>query len=262
MDAVRAQIAENDKAAAAEKVRKQKLVEESKKIARQQLAVDAAVQASALITTGANVFAAESLKCIVGVVGAIGFIASVIAAFISFKARANAINAGGGNQQFREGGSTDGMIDGPRHGSQYGESGIAMYDRKTGKEVGEMEGGEYIVNREVSLKHRDIVEAMNRNDITTVYDLARQEIMGTNTVRLSSERVKEVVETKTAYENHTTTFAVVENDKLRKDVQELTRVVKAFKTEQGKPKEQVVPIEGGYMVVKPNGDRETVRRKR
>lgn len=262
VDAVRAQIAENDKAAAAEKVRKQKLVEESKKIARQQLAVDAAVQASALITTGANVFAAESLKGIVGVVGAIGFIASVIAAFISFKARANAINAGGGNQQFREGGSTDGMIEGSRHGSKYGESGIAMYDRKTGKEVGEMEGGEYIVNREVSLKHRDIVEAMNRNDITTVYDLARQEIMGTNTVRLSSERVKEVVETKTTYENHTTTFAVVENDKLRKDVQELTRVVKAFKTEQGKPKEQVVPIDGGYMVIKPNGDRETVRRKR
>ena len=125
-----------------------------------------------------------------------------------------------------------------------------------------MEGGEYIVNREVSLKHRDIVEAMNRNDITTVYDLARQEIMGTNTVRLSSERVKEVVETKTTYENHTATFAVVENDKLRKDVQELTRVVKAFKTEQGKPKEQVIPIEGGYMVIKPNGDRETVRRKR
>ena len=261
IDNVRAQIAENDKAAAAEKARKAKLIEDQKKLARQQLAIDAAQQASALITTGANLLANESLKGIVGVVAAIGFVASVFAAFASIKARAAAINSGG-QQQFRDGGSSEGLIEGSRHGSRYGESGIAMYDRKTGKEVGEMEGGEYIVNREVSLKHRDIVEAMNRNDITTVYDLARQEIIGTNTVRLSSERVKEVVETKTTYENHTTTFAVVENDKLRKDVQELTRVVKAFKTEQGKPKEQVVPIEGGYMVIKPNGDRETVRRKR
>lgn len=263
VDAVRAQIAENDKAAAAEKKRKAQLVEESKKIARQQLAVDAAVQASALITTGANVFAAESLKGIVGVVGAIGFIASVIAAFVLFKARAAAINSGGGQQQFREGGSTDGMIEGPRHGARYGDSGIAMIDRNSGKEVGEMEGGEYIVNRNTSLKYRDIVEAMNGNDIATVYELAKREITGTNTVRLSSERVKEVVETKATYENQVNTVTIVENERLRKDVQELTKEVRAFRKEQGVPEDKYVPLgPDGYRVFRANGNVETVKPKR
>lgn len=49
--------------------------------------------------------------------------------------------------QFAAGGylRNGGVPDGSRHGSQYGQSGIALVDRATGEEKGEMEGGEPIM---------------------------------------------------------------------------------------------------------------------
>jgi len=38
-----------------------------------------------------------------------------------------------------------GIAEGSRHGSKYGEAGIVMYDRMTGSEVGEIEGGEPVM---------------------------------------------------------------------------------------------------------------------
>lgn len=38
-----------------------------------------------------------------------------------------------------------GIAEGSSHGSKYGEAGIAMYDRRTGAEVGEIEGGEPVM---------------------------------------------------------------------------------------------------------------------
>ncbi|WP_165933464.1 phage tail tape measure protein [Arundinibacter roseus] len=48
---------------------------------------------------------------------------------------------------FAQGGKIQnaGVPDGPRHGSSYGRSGIALVDRETGEEKGEMEGGEPIM---------------------------------------------------------------------------------------------------------------------
>jgi hypothetical protein len=48
---------------------------------------------------------------------------------------------------FAQGGKlrNGGVPDGPRHGSEYGKSGIALVDRETGEEKGEMEGGEPIM---------------------------------------------------------------------------------------------------------------------
>ncbi|MPR36548.1 hypothetical protein [Salmonirosea aquatica] len=52
---------------------------------------------------------------------------------------------------------------GGRHGSQYGQGGIQLIDRASGREVGEMEGDEAIVSREQTEANWPIIERMFRN---------------------------------------------------------------------------------------------------
>jgi hypothetical protein len=63
-----------------------------------------------------------------------------------------------------------GIAEGSSHGSKYGEAGIAMYDRKTGAEVGEIEGGEPVMvlsrktyRNNASLINRLLDSSLNRN---------------------------------------------------------------------------------------------------
>ncbi|MPR36911.1 phage tail tape measure protein [Salmonirosea aquatica] len=74
-----------------------------------------------------------------GLVGVAAAAASTIAQIAIIKAQAPPTFARGG--YLRNGG----VPDGPRHGSQYGQSGIALTRRDTGEEVGEMEGGEPVM---------------------------------------------------------------------------------------------------------------------
>lgn len=77
-------------------------------------------------------------------------------------------------QQFeaRRGGvfSNAGVAEGSRHGSKYGEAGIAMYDRMTGQEVGEIEGGEpvMVLSRNTYSNNKPVIDrlldsSLNRN---------------------------------------------------------------------------------------------------
>lgn len=68
-------------------------------------------------------------------------------------------------QSFAVGGSAPrigigGLPEGSRHGSQYGESGIALINRKTGREEGEMEGGEAIISRDQTEANLPLIELM------------------------------------------------------------------------------------------------------
>jgi hypothetical protein len=63
-----------------------------------------------------------------------------------------------------------GIAEGSSHGSKYGEAGIAMYDRKTGAEVGEIEGGEpvMVLSRKTYRNNAPIINrlldsSLNRN---------------------------------------------------------------------------------------------------
>ncbi len=66
--------------------------------------------------------------------------------------------------------SNAGILRGGRHGSQYGKGGIAMYDRATGEEIGEAEGGEafMILSRETTKNNLGLIRrlmhsSLNRN---------------------------------------------------------------------------------------------------
>jgi hypothetical protein len=63
-----------------------------------------------------------------------------------------------------------GIAEGSSHGSKYGEAGIAMYDRRTGAEVGEIEGGEpvMVLSRKTYRNNAPIINrlldsSLNRN---------------------------------------------------------------------------------------------------
>ncbi|GAB3790178.1 hypothetical protein GCM10028818_59920 [Spirosoma horti] len=62
--------------------------------------------------------------------------------------------------QFRHGGF---VAQGGRHGSEYGRGGIALIDRQTGRETGEMEGDEAIISREQTAANRPLIEQMFSN---------------------------------------------------------------------------------------------------
>lgn len=55
-----------------------------------------------------------------------------------------------------------GVAQGSRHGASYGQSGIAMYDRMTGAEVGEIEGGEpvMVLSRNTYKNNRPVIDRL------------------------------------------------------------------------------------------------------
>jgi hypothetical protein len=63
------------------------------------------------------------------------------------------------NPSFGKGG-IGGIPDGPSHGSSYGKGGIKLIRRDTGREVGEMQGGEPIISRGVYRANKSIVDAL------------------------------------------------------------------------------------------------------
>jgi len=56
-----------------------------------------------------------------------------------------------------------GIPQGSRHGRRYGESGLAIIDRKTGREHGEMEGGEAIISRDQTEANMPLIQMMFKN---------------------------------------------------------------------------------------------------
>jgi len=62
--------------------------------------------------------------------------------------------------QFAHGGF---IPDGGRHGSTYGAGGLAIIDRATGRERGEMEGGEAIISREQTRANMPLIQRMFAN---------------------------------------------------------------------------------------------------
>lgn len=137
-----------------------KALEEQRAAARAQLAVDAAQQASNIALSATNLFKTWStLPFGVGLLAAAAQIATVIALISSVRARARALSQ---PLQFRTGGEV-GMKDGVLVGPSHERGGIPI----------EAEGGEFttsdgkrlsIVNKRMTDKHFDLLQAINKDD--------------------------------------------------------------------------------------------------
>lgn len=126
-----------------------KRLELQRKAARQQLLVDSAQQISSLATGAANVLKAESNKGLLGVLFAIGAIATLFAVFA--KAKATAAKASE-IPKFRKGTK----LQGPPH--EHG--GLAISD-SAGRTVGEAEGGEWLIGSQPSREHDTFLKRLN-----------------------------------------------------------------------------------------------------
>lgn len=69
-------------------------------------------------------------------------------------------------------GGIGGLPQGPTHGAKYGDAGLAIVNRKSGKEEGEMEGGEAIISRDQTEANLPLIQQMwakaRRKDKTPV----------------------------------------------------------------------------------------------
>ncbi|PRY47111.1 hypothetical protein CLV58_101177 [Spirosoma oryzae] len=135
--------AENQKARAAEAAAKLKAWQAQKK----------ADMATALITG-----ALATLKALASTIWPVNLVFAAMSAVMT--GIQVAMIARQPTPQFEKGGF---IARGGRHGSSYGESGIALIDRQSGREVGEMEGDEAIISREQTEANRPLIEQMFRN---------------------------------------------------------------------------------------------------
>lgn len=183
-DAIRAQI-EQTKAAEREALEeKKRQILEQRKLARQQVLLDAAGQASAISLSVANLIKTWStIPFGIGLISAFAQAASIYAFMAQTRLRLQQASQG---PQFRHGGRLkDSMLIGPSHEG----GGIALLDRRTGHYYGEAEGGEGIVRRSSMAKRGDMVDAINKDDFARIQRHARQELERTGHMVLSRNQL-------------------------------------------------------------------------
>ena len=170
---------------ALKKEERKRAIEEERKLKKQQLAIDTAMQTSKLVLAGVELFESQANKGIVGVVIAAALIASMFALVQSTRAKAKALEA---ETALAKGGYGDntGIIEGKRH-SQGGEK---FLDHVT------VEGGERwaVFNRNATQKFGDklpeFVKAINKGEFPSFElnpKINRQMIVKVNTNNLHNE---------------------------------------------------------------------------
>lgn len=213
VDLIRQQIEEEEKAAEADKARRRSLLEDQRKIARQQLAVDAVVQASQLATAAAKVFGTESIKGIPGIIAAIGVIASMVSAFLTLKARANAI-AQQGAQQFAEG---------------------TPYVRRKGAPRGVdtipamLTEGEAIIPVKANKRFAPLVSAIVENDIAKARRAALEHLLDGTGVSLSTDAVQQFVEQRQSYLAQTTVNNNMRTERIEKGLRDVRSEIRGLR---------------------------------
>jgi tape measure domain-containing protein len=142
------------------KAAQQIAIRQQQQAAKQQLAVDAALQVSSIVTATANILAQGAKFFPFGLIAAAAGIASVLATMAGIRARARAIGAG----QFRHGGEgtvdENGVVRGPSH-----EGGGVRIAEVEGDEFFASDGKKFaVVNKKMTTKHFELLRAVNKDD--------------------------------------------------------------------------------------------------
>jgi len=228
---------------------KKKALEESKRLAKQQIAIDAASQIASLITSGANLIKTwSSLPYGVGIALAFAQIAAMVAAFASVKARINAVNRQ--TATFRKGGRLGGLLEGGSHE----QGGIAMIDRRTGQEVGEAEGREFIVSTKAYAKRRRMVEAINDDDTATLAQEAVNELLRSAGIRVKRPEVERLQRMRAAVASSAHGASMSGRDELLEEVRGMREELAAFR-QQERDRERVSTASGRITTATPGHKR-------
>lgn len=147
---------------------RKKALEEQRKLQRQQILLDSITQAGSLVTASANIFKALSPLGPAGVVASVAVIGAMFAAFLASKAQAAQATQQGA---FLEEGGT---LPGPSHK----QGGVKLIDSRTGEELGEAEGGEFLNSKKATGKFKSVLEALNKNRPGKALELLREKMAG------------------------------------------------------------------------------------
>jgi hypothetical protein len=171
----RAELEEAKKAEAA-------ALEEKKKAAKAQAAVDTVNQVGALISSSANIMKGFSAIPIVGVPLGIAAVAAMFAAFIAMKAKASAASkyATGGIA-----GEAPGFISKGRSHS----SGGNKYRSIDGNNILEIEAGEGIINKRSTSKHAALLDAINQDNESAIFSQVLGQMLAVRGIRFADASV-------------------------------------------------------------------------
>jgi hypothetical protein len=160
----------------------EELLKRQTALKKAQIIIDTATQASNLITASTEIFSALAGIPFVGVPLAIATIAVMLGAFAAAKVSAfKAVDDAASSTSFGDGG----MIDGPSHEND----GVRYKAMDGSNRIVEVEGGEYVVNKESTRKYRNIIEAINQDNLnaTDFLTLAIEELLSGTGAHLMTE---------------------------------------------------------------------------
>lgn len=214
-DAIRGQIEETKRVEAEAQADKVRLLAEEKRLAAQRIKIDSAVQASAILTANAHLFAKGALTWPVGIAAAIAAGAALLATFLSMKAQLRASTA-----------------DAPAlfRGTTYVKRGNNPAGRDTIPAY--LNEGEAVVPTAHAAKRRLMVEGLVENDRAKLQRAAIAELMGSAGITMAPERVREIVSSKEKVIERRDAGNAEEMEALRKEVRGLREDLLGFKEQE------------------------------
>mgnify|MGYP000999299353 CR=1 FL=1 len=213
-----------------------------KKAVRQQLLIDSAQQVSSLATGAANVLKAESNKGLLGVLFAIGAIATLFSVFA--KAKATAAKSAADVPKFRKGTK----LEGPSHEN----GGLAISD-SYGRTVGEAEGGEWLIGSQPSREHDAFLKRLNAGQFKGVDLMAQTRAASYNSPLTGvTSRTRELQQQRERIEHGQHFEALV-----RAYEKGATRIVEAIEQ-----KPVAMPWRDGYRIETKTGNVKTIEKVR
>ena len=236
-DAIRAELASVNAAEAAAVEQRKALMEEQKALARQQVAIDSAIQVSALITANARLLEKGALAGIPGIISAIAFGVSLLATFANIRSRIQAANQ---PPQFEEGGEVGGRL--------HSEGGTII----------EAERGEYVTNRKSTAKYKPLIEAINEDDFTRLRLPDIRPLIEGLGIRLEDDAVRQYIADRRNDSAGSVLATAMSTKALEAKVQELTEEVKALRRDRSKAEKTSIMPDGTRITERP-GQRIIIR---
>lgn len=214
---------------------KKKIQEEEAKIARQQAAIQAIIQAANLATAGAQLFQ-KSVQSSgpAGVIIAIAAIAAMLAGFVSMIAQIRQAT------KFEEGG----WVRGRSH--------------RDGGTMIEAEDGEHVTRKRSAKKYPKILDAINYDDFSKLTHIDLMPLLKGTGVELHREQVDQIIPTATAVARQERSEGSSRTSQLEDRIASLDENVKAMREEMTRPKETTT-IEGHKQIRQ--GNHTTIIRK-
>lgn len=240
-DRIKEEIAQQEAAKQADIQRQREIQAEKKKLAKQQLIIDTAMQASQLVLAIAQLFAQGSSFWVgpvpVGLIVAGIAATAMTASFIAGKKRAfDAVNSGAA--QLYTGGYTG-------DGGKYEEANAVVHK------------GEYVMNQDKTNEHWDLLHGIHTDDKSLMERGIRDLIAGKG-IYLASDIPEEINSTKNAIRTAQYNMMKVDNSGMEKRLEAIENHVNEIR-KNGKDNETVMP--DGTRIIKKGDFTTTIRPK-